>query len=164
MYGAANRNVLVESCKEMLLIILKMVIDHVAQMYGAPNKKVLEESCKKMLLIFLATGYRPCGIDVWSHQEKSARRKLQENGAAVGDLVTDIETDGAANRKVLEENWKENGAAVTDLVIDHVVYKYEATQRKVLEESFKECRRPGYRPRGIEGMALLSLTWLLILR
>jgi hypothetical protein len=47
MYGAANRNVLVENCKKMLLIILKLVIDHVAQMYGVPNRKVLEESCKK---------------------------------------------------------------------------------------------------------------------
>jgi hypothetical protein len=43
---------------------------------------------------------------VWRHQQISARRKLQEIGAAVTYLVIDIEIDGAANRKILEESCK----------------------------------------------------------
>jgi hypothetical protein len=64
------------------------------------------------------------------------RRKLQENGAAVTELVIEIEIDGAANRKVLEESCKKNGTAVSDLVIDHEVDG--VAYRKVLEESCKK--------------------------
>ncbi len=88
--------------------MLELVIDHVVKMYGDTNRKVLEESCKKMLLILLITGYRPRGIDVWSHQQKSARRQLQDKSAALANLVTNhvLKVYGGANRKVLKESFK----------------------------------------------------------
>ncbi len=67
----------------------------------ATKRKGQGESWKKMALLSLTwflTLYR------WSHQEKRARRKLQEDGAAVTDMVSDIERDRVANRKVLGES------------------------------------------------------------
>jgi hypothetical protein len=54
-------------------------------------------------------------------KRKVLEENRKENGAAVSDLVIDIEMYGVANRNVLGESCKENGAAVADLVIDHEV-------------------------------------------
>jgi hypothetical protein len=43
---------------------------------------------------------------VFGYEMETPTKKLQEDGAAVTDLFTDIETDRATSRKLLEESCK----------------------------------------------------------
>jgi hypothetical protein len=65
MYGAANRKVLKESCKENGAAVADLAIYH----GGAAYRKVLEESCTE-------NGAAIADLAIY-HKVRSARRKLQ---------------------------------------------------------------------------------------